>query len=98
MDALAKNNWSGIKQFVDLNAESKYPLPFEPRFALATYYVAKQFQNLKGHSFNESESKQVDQLRRIRNSLCHDDRSGDNPSARNWQTIIDLMEAFPIIR
>ena len=98
MKELAKNNWSGMKEFIDLNAKSKYPIPFEQRFALCTYYIAKQYENIKGHSFNESESKQKNQMRRIRNYLCHDDRSGDDASIRNWQTIINLMSAFPIIR
>ena len=98
MNALAKNNWSGMKQFIDLNAKSKYPLPFEQRFALCTYYIAKQYENIKDGSYNESKSKQVNQMRRIRNYFCHDNRSGDDESIRNWQTIINVMSAFPIIR
>ena len=99
MMALAKNNWSGIKEFIRLNEQSSYPLPYAQRFALATYYIATQFEYLKHFTFDdESELDKVNKLREVRNCYCHYDCSGDYDYLRNWQSIIELMEAFPIIQ
>ena len=97
MMALAKNSWLGIKKFIHLNEKSNYPLPYEQRFALGTYYIAKQAENLKGNDFNEAEWEKFQNLKKVRNCLSHDDRSGDTPFARDWSAVIELMENFPII-
>ena len=94
MMALAKNNWSGIVEFIDLNEKSSYPLPYEQRFSLLTYYMAKKVEISKGRPLKESEQEPFIMLNMARNYWCHNNRSGDIAFVREWQSIIELMETL----